>query len=422
MLATLISAGRYFHSAVRGDTTRLSKADLSQVISFARISLIVGLVFIHYGSYPNVEASPFRGLDITSHQAATYVQSFVLFFFFAVVPLLSMISGWLFFSFNDADAKEALLSRVRRRFGSLYLPLIFWNLFFLVILLTVFWSDPTNPIFEEINYSFQTAGLWDYLNALFGITRHPIGFQFWFVRDLFVTVLVSPILWLMLTRAPLVGITFIGAAWLSGHDLWIFFRTDVVFFFYLGGLLRLRRVPLEISAKATLWLMSLYLVLVALRALTPYVIDGSPFVLDVATRAMRIPGVLACWGVFQRIALSPRGATIAKYGGLAFFLHSVHFPLIGEVKILLWYLLPAETDGWMILHYLLSVAVTVIVGLALGVVMARLIPKSFSLLNGGRAVGFGSPTADRPRQDDDWGRQERYVAAPSQSRHNDDVN
>ena len=55
----------------------------------------------------------------------------------------------------------------------------------------------------------------------------------------------------------------------------------------------------------------------------------------------------------------------------------------------MWKLLPAETDRWMILHYLLSVAVTVIIGLALGVIMARLLPRWFSLLNGGRAVGFG---------------------------------
>jgi hypothetical protein len=389
MLATLINVGRQFHIAVRGDTTSLSKADLSQVISFARISLIVGLVFIHYGNYPNVQTSPFRGINTASHEAATFVQSFVLFFFFAVVPLLSMISGWLFFSFNNADAKEALLSRVRRRFGSLYLPLVFWNVFFLLILLILFRFDPANPLFEEIRYKFDTAGIWDYVNAIFGITLHPIGYQFWFVRDLFVTVLVSPILWILLTRAPVFGTMFLGTVWLVGHDLWIFLRTDVVFFFYLGGLVRLRQIPLEISARATFLFLSLYVVLVALRTLMPYVVDGSPFILDVATRGMRILGVLACWGVFQQIALTPLGTTIARYGGLAFFLHSAHFPLIGEVKILLWNTLPAETDAWMIVHYLVSVAVTVAIGLAIGIVMARLVPRWFSLLNGGRAVGFG---------------------------------
>jgi hypothetical protein len=190
----------------------------------------------------------------------------------------------------------------------------------------------------------------------------------------------------LLTRAPIFGTLFLGLVWLVGHDLWIFLRTDVVFFFYLGGLVRIRQIPVEIGARSTMIFLAIYVALVAIRTLMPYVVDGDPFLLDVATRASRIIGVLACWGVFQQIALMPFGATVARYGGLAFFLHSAHFPLIAEIKILLWDLLPAETQFWMIVHYLASVTITVAIGIALGVVMARAVPRSFSLLNGGRAV------------------------------------
>jgi hypothetical protein len=385
MLAAFTIVGRYVYAAVRGDTARLSKAELSQVISFARISLIVGLVFIHYENYPNMQSSPFRGLNPAENQIATFVQSFVLFFFFSVVPLLSMISGWLFFSFK-ADAKEALLSRIRRRFASLYLPLVFWNGLFLILLLLLFRLDPAHPLLQQVRYKFDNTGAFDYVNAVFGLTKHPIGFQFWFVRDLFVTVLVSPILWVLLTRAPLFGTVLLGAVWLMGHDLWIFFRTDVLFFFYLGGLVRLRQFPVEIGLRATLTFLGLYVAIVAVRTLMPYAVDGNPFILQVATRASRIIGVLACWGVFQQIALTPFGAIAARYGGLAFFLHAAHYPLIAEIKIILWDLLPAETQFWMILHYLASVTVTVVIGIALGIVMAKGIPRSFSLLNGGRAI------------------------------------
>src|SRR6187551_479835 len=80
---------------------RLSKAEFSQIISFSRISLIVGLVFVHYGRYANMPLSPFSGMSTHGFEVATFVNSFVLFFFFSVVPLLSMVSGWLFFSFRD---------------------------------------------------------------------------------------------------------------------------------------------------------------------------------------------------------------------------------------------------------------------------------------------------------------------------------
>ena len=385
MIAALQGAGRAAYALVRGDAATLSKDRLSQTINFARISLIVGLVFLHYDWFPNARISPFRGLDPAQNQIATFVQSFVLFFFFSVVPLLSMISGWLFFSFNS-DPAGALRSRIRRRFASLYLPLVFWNALFLGVLLLLFQFDPGHKLLAEMNIDLSSAGAWDYVNAVFAVTEHPVGFQFWFVRDLFVTVLVSPLLWLFLTRAPLLGALFLGVAWVVGHDLWIFFRTDVVFFFYLGGWIRLRGLPVEIGGRATIVFLSLYVAMCAARTLAPYVVDGDPFILQAMTRGMRLVGVLACWGLFQRIALTPIGGLVARFGGLAFFLHAAHYPLIAEVKLVLWDLLPAETQAWMLVHYLVSVLITVGLGIGLGLLLTRSAPKAFALLNGGRVA------------------------------------
>jgi hypothetical protein len=385
MIAALLGAGRAAHAIIRGDAPAMSKDTLSRAINFARISLIVGLVFLHYEWFPNARISPFRGLDPTQNQIATFVQSFVLFFFFSVVPLLSMISGWLFFSFRS-DTATALRSRMGRRFASLYLPLVFWNALFLAILLLLFQVNPANKLLAEMNIDLGSAGPLDYVNAVFAVTEHPIGFQFWFVRDLFVTALVSPLLWLLLTRAPLLGAMLLGGAWLIGHDLWIFFRADVVFFFYLGGWIRLRSIPVEIGARATMVFLAAYVAMCAVRTLAPYVVDGDPFILQVMTRGMRLVGVLACWGLFQRIAPTSIGALVARFGGLAFFLHAAHYPLIAEVKLILWGLLPAETQAWMLVHYIASVLVTVALGIGLGLLLTRSAPRAFALLNGGRLV------------------------------------
>ena len=386
MITVLTNTGRALHAMVRGDGAALTKQELSQTISFARITLIVGLVFLHYDSFPNARISPFRGLDTTQDQVATFVQSFVLFFFFSVVPLLSMISGWLFFSFLS-DPSAALLSRIRRRFVSLYLPLVFWNTLFLASLLGIYYVAPHYPLLAQMNIDFGTAGPRDYVNAVFGITQHPVGFQFWFVRDLFVTVLVSPLLWMMLTRAPLFGAVVLGGSWLAGHDLWIFFRTDVVFFFYVGGLIRTRSIPVEIGSRATWVFVLVYVALCAARTLAPYAVgDANPYVLQVATRGMRLVGVLACWGVFQRVALTSMGAQVARFGGLAFFLHAAHYPLIEEVKLALWDVLPTHTQAGMLLHYVVSVAVTTTIGIGLGLLLTRFAPRVFSLFNGGRVA------------------------------------
>jgi succinoglycan biosynthesis protein ExoH len=384
MNAPVSATAKELHAYLAGSTPRLTKAQLSQIISFSRITLIVGLVFLHYEKFPNSRITPFRGMDIEAFQAATFVNSFVLFFFFAVVPLLSMISGWLFFSFLN-NATSELASRMARRFKSLYLPLVLWNLAYLAILGSVYQLNSGSPILQDINLDFTAAGPFEYFNAVFAVTDRPLGFQFWFVRDLFVSVLVAPLLFLMLTRAPLVGAVILGAGWLVGFDFWIFLRSDVVFFFYIGGLLRMYKAPLEISSRMTICLLLAYAALVALRTAAPYAMeDPQSALMDVFTRGMRLIGVLACWGVFQKMALTGLGAWVARFGGFAFFLHAAHFPLLAAVKLLLWDLVPVENQFWMLVHYAISVLVTVAIGIGFGMALARLAPRQFAFLNGGR--------------------------------------
>jgi hypothetical protein len=189
----------------------------------------------------------------------------------------------------------------------------------------------------------------------------------------------------MLTRAPLVGAVILGAGWLVGFDFWIFLRSDVVFFFYIGGLLRMYKAPLEISGRMTICLLLTYAALVALRAAAPYAVeDPQSALMDVFTRGMRVIGVLACWGAFQKMALTEFGTWVARFGGFAFFLHAAHFPLLAAVKLLLWGFVPVENQFWMLVHYAISVLVTVAIGVGVGMALARLAPRQFAFLNGGR--------------------------------------
>lgn len=374
---------------LHGDLPPLTQPQLSQAINFARITLIVGLVFLHYAAYPNSLNSPFDGMDPAAFPVATFVNSFVLFFFFSVVPLLSMVSGWLFFTFRPERATAALRERIGKRFGSLYLPLVVWNTLYLVVAVVACVHLPNHAFLAQLNFQPNEAGFAQYVNAVFALTAHPIAFQFWFVRDLLVTVLLSPVLWLALRHAPYVGMAVLGAAWLFGHDLFVFFRADVAFFFYLGGFLRLYRLPLEVGRGATITLLALYVALVALRTLAPLAIEVQPYrpeLLDMATRAMRPIGVLACWGLCLQLARTRLGTAIAQYGGLSFFVFATHFPLIAAVKLALWPLLPVESDGWMITHYIVSVAVTVAISLSIGLLVARFAPGVFAWMNGGRLI------------------------------------
>jgi hypothetical protein len=235
---------------------------------------------------------------------------------------------------------------------------------------------------------FFTAGWKEYINAIFGVTGDPFAFQFWFVRDLFVTTLVTPLLWMLIRHAPWLGAAALGACWISGWDMVIFFRPDVPFFFYMGAVLHQKKLPIVLPLRTTLILFAAYILLDSLRALAPYVVDFTDHVypewIEVATRILRIFGVLSCWGLIYRWSETKTGAVISGYGGLAFFLHSAHWPLLAIIKVAVWKFIPGESDFWMLVHYVVSVSITIAVGLSLGLGLAKIAPNIFSLMNGGR--------------------------------------
>ena len=208
------------------------EASLSRAIEVSRVALVIGLVFLHYFSFPNVAASPFTGVDPHHHPVATFVNSFVLFFFFSAVPLLSAVSGWLFFDFDARDARAAMAARLRKRAGSLLAPLIAWNLLTVLLVVALWKAVPTSSLLGQFGLDPATAGAFVTVYVVFGITRLPIALRFWFVRDLFLSVLASPLLWLLLRRAPYAGAVLLGAAWLAEFTFGVFVRTDVLFFFY----------------------------------------------------------------------------------------------------------------------------------------------------------------------------------------------
>ncbi|SDD48673.1 acyltransferase family protein [Belnapia rosea] len=366
-------------------------ADLSRTIEVARVLLVIGLVFLHYGAIPPGWVSPFRGVDPDApHRVASFVNSAVLFFFFSAVPLLSTISGWLFFRFSEKRVWPALRRRIGARVRSLYAPLVVWNAVFLLALLALHATGEGASLLRQMNIDFDHADGMAYVNAVLGLTDHPVAFQFWFVRDLFLTALLSPLLWLSLRHSPWLGAIVLGGAWTMDWNLVVFFRADVPFFFYLGALARLRGYLPMPSGRATSALVAFYVGLVLLRASAPLLVDvdapGTAWLLDFATRAMRPVGVLACWGVCLRIAAAPWSGAVARHSNFAFFLHATHYPLIAAVKLVLWHVLPAETDVWLLAHYAASVAVTVLLSFGAARLIAAVSPGLYTFLAGGRDI------------------------------------
>jgi surface polysaccharide O-acyltransferase-like enzyme len=380
-------------------------AENRQQIDLLRFLLIVGLVFLHFGSFPGSDVSPFRGMTPGDQSFAHFVNSYFLFFFMSAVPLLSAISGYLFF--RDTDFSVAFyLRRWRARTRSILLPMLSWNLLVLSFFVAIAAFDSTSSLLSIVEYDVLDMGKRDLVNALVGVTEHPIIFQFWFLRDLLLTILLAPLLGMFVTRAPWLGLAALFAVWITDSDLGIFFRTDVLFFFYVGALLQVRGwAQRALPTRHALWLLGVYSLLVALRTLAPLVISEASQAGDLlygpGAKLLRVPGMVAAWSVAPLILRTAAGQSILRVSSIAFFLHAIHWPLNQLIKRALASEMAVQSDLALLAIYVATIALTIALALLAAHVLTRSAPPLFRHLSGGRTFqpgGKANFTQVRPAQ------------------------
>jgi surface polysaccharide O-acyltransferase-like enzyme len=128
-----------------------------------------------------------------------------------------LISGYFFFLKFDGSPQN-YLRKLSSRCRTLLVPLLFWSNLVLLAFF-IFQSLPaTKPLFTGNRALVSEFGFFDYLDALFGIRYHPFAFQFWFIRDLLIFTVLSPLIYFLVRRIPL--LTGIALAWCYFTGIW----------------------------------------------------------------------------------------------------------------------------------------------------------------------------------------------------------
>lgn len=185
----------------------------SRRIEAMRLPLIVGVIFIHAGGVATalqpVENSAPWALELAKFVIHLLSQEIAR----TAVPLFFAISGYLFFLKDDGTTAlyvQKLKSRARR----LLLPFIIWNLIVLGLFLLAETIPFTARFFSGGNKPISQYGLTDFFAALLGIGRPPAAYQFWFIRDLMIIVVITPVIRLLLRHFSAAYLTVLVAAWL----------------------------------------------------------------------------------------------------------------------------------------------------------------------------------------------------------------
>lgn len=164
------------------------------------------------------------------------------------VPIFFFISGYLFF-YNTEFSKDIYIRKIKTRVKTLLIPYLVWNTLAIISLLVA--NSPgivMHP--EQLNITIPGlfSAYWAYDHSLFTTTMgasiyHPIDRPLYFVRDLMVAVLCSPVIYGLIKRFKYYPVILFGLIWLGGGISGVIdtSRVSCPFFFLWGAYLSINK-------------------------------------------------------------------------------------------------------------------------------------------------------------------------------------
>lgn len=172
---------------------------VSETIRVLRFPLMIGVVFVH--------------IYIPNQTENMLVNIFDNFFVEAIVripvPLFFFISGFLFFYGLEKFDIVEYFDKLRKRIRRLLIPYFSWGLLAVGIKYIHYLLGK-----DDLAYLFNDGCLkWIYY-----VIWDPVNYQLWFVRDLFLMALLSPLIYFCLKRLKILFVLMLGGAWLFWHQ------------------------------------------------------------------------------------------------------------------------------------------------------------------------------------------------------------
>lgn len=174
------------------------------------------------------------------------------------VPLFFFISGVLYYYRFDLKL-ITYANKTNKRLKTLLMPYVLWSIIGALLYLVLQINPLTIGFFGDneeqiVNYSFNKL-----LSIIF---FQPIPFQLWFLRDLFILILLAPIIDILNKYTKGFWLTILILAWFYNVSTNIFFiHVQPLLFFGLGGYIVKYRFYLIIGFPLKLLLLLCYYLL-----------------------------------------------------------------------------------------------------------------------------------------------------------------
>ncbi|SIQ11102.1 succinoglycan biosynthesis protein ExoH [Rhizobium sp. RU35A] len=293
--------------------------NISSRINLMRMLLIAGIVFVHV-PYDH-DASPF----LQNNDEFDWLRVFLGESLFRIgVPCLSALSGYLLFrkGLDGFDYRRTLRQKAR----TLLMPFLIWNLSVLLCVLFMQHFGVGIGYFPDL-WAAKPA---DWADHALAAGDFPVNLPLYFLRDLMVCIVLSPLLAFLVRKAPapVLGVLF-AIAVIPQLTSGIVLKQSILFSFTLGIFLALQRVDLKMLDRHAPLGIGLVL-LAALVLADPLLSNGPdyPLMLDILRNLLAILGALGFWLLSAPLVRTRLGQRLAASGSLSFWTFCAHYPLL----------------------------------------------------------------------------------------------
>ncbi|MBP1875840.1 succinoglycan biosynthesis protein ExoH [Ensifer adhaerens] len=363
-------------------------ANISSRINLMRIVLISGIVFVHVPHDP--QTSPFLG----TYGFWDWLRVFLGDSLFRVgVPCLSAISGYLLFrrGLETFDYGKTLRTKSR----TVLLPFLLWNLAFLALVYT---AQLTNIGFGYLP-DVVNAGPREWLSLAFALEGLPINVPLYFLRDLLLCILLSPVLAWLIKRYPLQALGLLLAYAVLPLPNGIFLKKSILFGFSTGIYLSLHRIDVKRLDPYARSITALFLAAAVALSIVLYQTGPEfPAWVDMLRSLTALSGIVGSWAVSALLMRTRLGERLARSGGLSFWIFCAHYPLL----ILFWMVWNRTGFTDYRLFYFVIPFITIALLVAAHAYAKRLAPGFTAVLTGSRT------DASRANARPDTGRRTDY--------------
>jgi surface polysaccharide O-acyltransferase-like enzyme len=228
------------------DETVLTKAQ-SDAISLLRFPMALLVILIHTDGY---YATWQYDVNLLSGEGVCFLIGYILRLFAGIaVPTFFMISGFLFFNNFREFSWDGYKKKMKSRLKTLIVPFVLWNVAVWAALLVAkigkmyytggSWDIVTDYLAEKSWHFIWDINRWGDANRpwLWWTTylTGPINFPLWFLRDLIVVTVLSPLIYWVVKKLKKFAVLILLVAYvMSFWVVWHGFSSAAFFYFALG--------------------------------------------------------------------------------------------------------------------------------------------------------------------------------------------